>query len=218
MNAMTICAVLVQEHRDLSRALAALTGEARPRSSDEVGEHGRFVIDLATHLITEDVVVQPVIRDVLRRAELAAERRADIAIIVDHLDRAGRSETPEGFRRLARAAHQDFVNHAERTELGILTFVHRRFHRRDRFALGDVYRQTQATMVERFGDARPGNGEAAAPCSSALLEELRRQVEAHLDPWLPSPDGPDEVAVTADDLQIRSGGVAMRPVGPSGTS
>lgn len=218
MNAMTICAVLMQEHRDVSRALAALTGGVPPRGSDEVGEHGRFVIDLATHLIAEDVVVQPVIRDILQRAELAAERRADIAIIIDHLDRAGRSEAPEGFRRLARAAHQDFVNHAERTELGILTFVHRRFRRRDRFALGDVYRQTQAKMFERFADVRPGNGEAAAPCGSALLEALRRQVEAHLAPWLPAPDGPDAVAVASDDLQIRSGDMATRPVGPSGAS
>lgn len=191
MNPEPICTVLAQEHRDLARSLQRIASASPPTSDEQVRDHDRFAVDLAAHLVVEDVIIQPVIDAVVQRAGLRTERRADIAIIVNQVVRAGAVGSEERFQEFMCGAHRSFVSHAERTEIGILTYVYRCFHRRDRSALAEVYRGVQSRLAERHAAqlASPGSVRSVSDIvvsDIVLLEELRDEATAELDPWLPA--------------------------------
>ena len=186
MNAQPICAVLVQEHRDLARSLQRMASGPPPVGAEQLRRHERFTADLAAHLVVEDVIVQPVIDGIVQREGLHEERRADITIITNQVVRAGVAGSEDRFRDLMRGATKSFASHAERTEIGILTFVYRYFHRRDRFALAEVYRGVQARLAERHAKELPSQGRDRTLGDSELLEALRDAATAELGPWLPA--------------------------------
>lgn len=186
MNVEPICSVLAKEHRDLARSLQRMAGGVPPTSREQVTDHDRFAVDLAAHLVVEDVIVQPVIQAVVQRGGLEEERRADISIIVNQVVRAGAAGSEDRFRAFMCGAYSSFVSHAERTEIGILTYVYRCFHRRDRFALAEVYRGVQSRLAERHAGALPSPGRDRSLVDVALLEELRGEAATELSPWLPA--------------------------------
>jgi len=200
MNAEPICTVLAQEHRDLARSLQRIASGSQPTRPERVRDHDRFALDLAAHLTVEDVIVQPVIDEVVQRDGLQAERRADISIIVNQVVRAGATGSEERFREFMCGAHRSFVSHAERTEIGILTYVYRCFHRRDRFVLAEVYRGVQSRLAERHAARLPSPGRVRSVSDVRLLEELRDEASAELEPWLPaSPVAMPQSLVTDGD-------------------
>lgn len=200
MNAEPICAVLAQEHRDLARSLQRLAGSAAPTNDEQVLAHDRFAVDVASHLVVEDIIVQPVIQAVVRRDGLTSERRADISIIVSQVVRAGAAGSDERFRDFVCGAYRSFVSHAERTEIGILTYVYRCFHRRDRFALAEVYRGVQPRLAERHATGLPSPARDRSLADVELLDKLRNEATAELGPWIPaSPAGMPPPLVAGGD-------------------
>lgn len=164
--------VLVDEHRARLQELDDLAAHpARLREETDVLD--QLTLDVAAHLVGEEVIIEPVVTRVLSRDGFRDEREMDIRFCIRTFARAGiRRAEPDvvaDVLRDARAVYQDLTS---RTEVEVLPYLHYVFDDREKRRLAEIY----PTICEESAAGYRQEQRAGQPSweDADLVRRLRR--------------------------------------------
>lgn len=141
----TIIQVLTDEHQ--ARLQELDDGVRRPAGlRDNQEALDRLTLAVATHLVAEEVIIEPAVTRVLTRDGLRDERDMDIRYCIRSLSRAGtRRDAPDDFVGAVQEARAAYLDLTSRTEIEVLPYLYHVFDHAEERRLAEIY----PTVCER---------------------------------------------------------------------
>lgn len=172
-TAPDIVEVLIRDLRRLVRVVDGAVEGPSGQGSADLEAFDRFIVDAVVYFAVEAAIVSPVITEVLERHDLVDARRSDIHLLVRRMRQARDHEAVGASPSRMRAVKVDLAEHAQTTELGLLSHAYRIYDAAARRTFAERYPQATAAVHE----AVRGDGGADLPGVARLDRDLITHLE-----------------------------------------